>query len=277
MGGTETVRFAPLTFSWIVVAALIRLRAPQRLRATLSLANRSSGSSGMELKLTPVASRMALRMAGAGPSCGNSPMPFGAKAAVLERNFFEEHVDGRHVLGGGHDVVGHLVVGHVAVLQDDLFVERVADALRDAAFDLAGGENRMKDAADFLHGPELFDLGGVGDGVDGDLGDVDGPRVRRDRLRRDTSGRPRRCRAALRSGKARQLRRACCARTFAGGEELLTWRTVPASLPVRGASRSSCCDARSMRRPMTMAVREATVGPLLGTTPVSGGAMMTSS
>ena len=33
-------------------------------------------SSGIALKLTPVASRIALRIAGAGPSCGSSPMPF---------------------------------------------------------------------------------------------------------------------------------------------------------------------------------------------------------
>ena len=71
----------------------------------------------MELKLTPVASLIAFRIAGAGPSWGNSPMPFRAIAAVLERNLLEVHVNRRHIFGRGHDVVGHLVVGHVAVLQ----------------------------------------------------------------------------------------------------------------------------------------------------------------
>src|SRR5206468_4439330 len=37
---------------------------------------RSSGSSGMEQKQTPVASSTALTIAGAGPSIGSSPMPF---------------------------------------------------------------------------------------------------------------------------------------------------------------------------------------------------------
>src|SRR4051794_35201150 len=47
---------------------------------TRSFANRSSGRSGIALKLTPVASRMALRIAGAGPSCGSSPMPLAPNA-----------------------------------------------------------------------------------------------------------------------------------------------------------------------------------------------------
>ena len=130
----------------------------------------------MELKLTPMASRIALRIAGAGPSCGSSPMPLAPKPPCLKGSFLQEDVNRRNILCGGHDVVGHLVVGHVAVLQDDFFVERVADALRDAAFDLAAGEYRMKNAADFLHGPELFDFGRIGDGVDGDLRDLHGPR-----------------------------------------------------------------------------------------------------
>ena len=123
----------------------------------------------------PMASRMALRIAGAGPSWGNSPMPLAPKPPCSKGSLFPEDVDGRHIFGGGHDVVGHLVVGHAAVLQDDFFIERVADALRDAAFDLASGKNRMNDAAGFLRGPELFDFGGVGDGVDGDLCDLHGP------------------------------------------------------------------------------------------------------
>src|SRR5579859_6551092 len=45
----------------------------------LNFANRSSGSRGMELKLTPMASRIALRIAGAGPSWGNSPIPLAPK------------------------------------------------------------------------------------------------------------------------------------------------------------------------------------------------------
>ena len=84
---------------------------------------------------------------------------------------------GREVGAGGHDVVGHLVVGHVAVLPDAFFVERVADALCDSALDLAFGEDGVEDFADFLQRVEVGAGGGVGGGVDGDLGDVDGPGV----------------------------------------------------------------------------------------------------
>src|ERR1035441_46940 len=60
---------------------------------------------------------------------------FGSIGAVLKRNLLKENVNGLHILGGGHDVVGHLVVGHMTVLQEHLFVERVTDALRAAALD----------------------------------------------------------------------------------------------------------------------------------------------
>ncbi len=129
------------------------------------------------MKAMPVACSMALRMAGAGPSMGSSPMPLAPPGPWVAGGFFEVDVDGWEVGAGGHDVVGHLVVGEVAVLPDALFVEGVADALRDAAFDLAGGEDGVEDAADFLEGVEVGDGGGVGGGVDGDFGDVDGPGV----------------------------------------------------------------------------------------------------
>ncbi len=137
----------------------------------------SSGSSGISLKAMPVACSMALRMAGAGPSMGSSPMPLAPKAPWGDGDLFEGDVDGREVGAGGHDVVGHLVVGEVAVAPEALLVESVADALGDAAFDLAGGEDGMEDFADFLERVEVGDGCGVGGGVDGDFGDVDGPGV----------------------------------------------------------------------------------------------------
>ena len=65
---------------------------------------------------------------------------------------------GRSALGG-HDVVGHLVVAHQAVFVLALFVERVADALGDAAFDLALGEDGVDDFAHLLQGVEVGDRG----------------------------------------------------------------------------------------------------------------------
>src|ERR1017187_1479340 len=94
--------------------------------------------------------------------CGSGPImrqfadslcPIGS---MLKRNLLKENVNGRHVLGGGHDVVGHLVVGHVAVLQEHLFVERVTDALRDAAFDLTACQHRIEHSTNFLDSPEFL-------------------------------------------------------------------------------------------------------------------------
>ncbi len=44
---------------------------------------------------------------------------------------------------------------------------------------LAGGEDWVEDFADLLQGVEVGDACGVGGGVDGDFGDVDGPSVGR--------------------------------------------------------------------------------------------------
>ena len=60
-------------------------------------------------------------------------------------------------------------------LPQHLFVERIANALGDAAFDLARGEHGMRTRPDLLHGPELFDLSGISNGVDRDLRYVNGP------------------------------------------------------------------------------------------------------
>ena len=114
---------------------------------------------------------------GGGAVHGELADAFGAAGAVVAGGFFEVDVDGWDVGAGGHDVVRHLVVGEVAVLPDAFFVEGVADGLRDAAFDLAGGEDGVDDFAYFLQGVEVGDLRGVGGGVDGDFGDVDGPCV----------------------------------------------------------------------------------------------------
>ena len=62
-------------------------------------------------------------------------------------------------------------------MPEAFLVEGVADALRDTAFDLAGGEDGVEDFAYFLQGMEVGDARGVGGGVDGDFGDVDGPGV----------------------------------------------------------------------------------------------------
>ena len=95
---------------------------------------------------------------GGGAVHGEFADALGAAGSVEAGDLFEVDVDGREVGAGGHDVVGHLVVGHVAVLPDAFFVEGVADGLRDAAFDLALGEDGVDDFADLLHGVEVGDV-----------------------------------------------------------------------------------------------------------------------
>ena len=131
----------------------------------------------MLVKAWPVACSMALRMAGGGAVHGELADALCAEGSVDAGDLFEVDVDGGQVHAGGHDVVGHLVVGEAALLVDTFFVEGVADALGDAAFNLAGREDGVEDLADFLQGVEVGDGSGVGGGVDGDLGDVDGPGV----------------------------------------------------------------------------------------------------
>src|ERR1019366_1727561 len=102
---------------------------------------------------------------------------FGAAGAVDAGCLLEIDADGREVGGGGHDVVGHLAVAHEAVSVYAFFVESVADALGDAALNLAPGEDGVDDLADLLQGVEVGDLGRVGESINGDLGDVDGPGI----------------------------------------------------------------------------------------------------
>src|SRR5436305_54967 len=96
-----------------------------------------------------------------------------AKVRVLE----EVHAYRGDVGGGRDDVVGHLSVRHAPALPHDRFVERPADALRDAALDLPGGEYGMNHAAHLLHGDEVFDARFIRHRVNAHLGDVDGPSV----------------------------------------------------------------------------------------------------
>src|SRR6202021_514905 len=95
------------------------------------------------------------------------------------RCLFEGDVNRGNVCAGWNDVVGHLAVGEIAFAPEAFLVERVPDALGAAALDLPRREDGMDDFTHFLQGMEAGDAGGVGDGIDGDLGDVDGPGVGR--------------------------------------------------------------------------------------------------
>src|SRR5262249_24316952 len=102
---------------------------------------------------------------------------FRAEGAVDAGRLLERNVDRWKIGAGGHDVVGHLGVGEVTIAPDALFVERVADGLCDAAFDLSFGKDGMEDAAYLLHSVKVCDGGSVGCRIDRDLGDIGGPGV----------------------------------------------------------------------------------------------------
>ena len=131
----------------------------------------------------PVACATALKIAGAAPSIGSSPMPLAPPGPYGYGTSSKYDADRRQVHRGRHDVVGHLRVGHSPLAPRDIFVERPADPLRDTAFDLSAGEDRVDDLAHFLNGDEVVDARLPCGSVDRHFGDVDGP-ARTSRTRR---------------------------------------------------------------------------------------------
>ena len=132
----------------------------------------------------------------------------GAGRAVCVRPLLEEHPDRRQVHRRRHDVVRHLRVGHPPVTPHDVFVQGIANGLRHAAFDLAGREDRMNHGAHFLHGDEIINMCLERGQVHAHFGDVDRPGIRAIGIALVISRRPRRCRAAARSGRAAAAARA---------------------------------------------------------------------
>ena len=86
-------------------------------------------------------------------------------------------VDRRRVQRRRNDVVGELRVGHAAVAHHDLFEQRVADALRRAAFDLSARDHRMNRLADLVHRRDAQRAHLERVGIELDLGDVASPGV----------------------------------------------------------------------------------------------------
>src|ERR1044072_4871815 len=139
----------------------------------------ASGVSGTWSNATPVACSTALRMAGAGPSIGNSPMPFappGPPAYGFSKKWrrMGGGVGGR----GRDDLFRPLPVPHPPVAPHDVLIQRPTDALRHAALDLPGREHGVDDSPHLLHGDEVLDARLIRQGIHGHLRDVDGPGVR---------------------------------------------------------------------------------------------------
>ena len=113
------------------------------------------------------ASLMALSMAAGAPIAPPSPTPF---ALVMEASLVGFHVmqlDLGNFARGRRQVIGQRAGEDVAfVAVDDLLQQRIADALRDAAMDLAVRDHRIDDAAGILGHEEFLDRDVAGLDVD---------------------------------------------------------------------------------------------------------------
>ena len=186
------------------------------------------------------------------------PDPLGAVGRGVERRLDEDRRDARRIERGRDDVRRESIVEVAAVAQLDLLDRGVADGLQRAALDLALGEDRVDDPADVVGGDDVADMDLAGVEIDLDVGDAGGPAERRVGIAavqvvvegdavRDTARTAGRCG----SRRARARRR----------------RPVSANEPPVAASTCSRSRRAALisRPPTTIAVRDATVGPLSGT------------
>src|ERR1051325_5193667 len=82
---------------------------------------------------------------------------FGPAWAKRIRVFFEVDTYWRQVRGSRHNVIRHLPIRHPPLLPDDIFIQRIADGLRHATFDLASSQHRINYATNLLHRDEIVD------------------------------------------------------------------------------------------------------------------------
>ena len=93
---------------------------------------------------SPVAFSTASKSPGAGPSIGNSPMPFAPKGPYAYRISSKKTRIGGMSARSRHDVVGHLVIRHAAVLPHDALEQSPTNPLRHSAFNLSGRQHRIE-------------------------------------------------------------------------------------------------------------------------------------
>ena len=132
----------------------------------------SSGRTGTRSSARPVAARIAATIAGVLEIVGGSPTPFAPYGASGCGNSMRSHDHRWHVEHRREQVIGERRVPHRAVLQLDLFHHGEAEALRDAALQLADDRERIDRLADILRGRDLHDLHQTGVHVHVDDGTV---------------------------------------------------------------------------------------------------------
>ena len=133
-----------------------------------SAARTRSGVNGTSRSLTPVASKMALPIAGATTVIDVSPEPQASTSVWLSSTM--------SIAGGakpsGERMVGAPVDrGDLPIVPRHLFAKRAAHALKRAAFDLVAHAVGVRDRSAVLRDDEPCDLDPAGVLVDGDVGD----------------------------------------------------------------------------------------------------------
>ena len=122
---------------------------------------------------------MALATAAGTPTTGGSPTPLAPKGPSGAGTSTISVVDRRDGVDGGHRVLDEGARAQLAVVVvGELLEERPAEALRDAAEQLAGDERGVQGAADVLGDDVVQQRHRAGLAIDADVGEVGG-RARR--------------------------------------------------------------------------------------------------
>ena len=135
----------------------------------------SWGRTGTRVSASPVASRIAATTAAVDEMVGGSPTPLAPNGAPGSgSSMMAATVSVGQVERGRDEVVGERRVADPPVVDHDLLHQRQADALGDAALELAEQLERVQDPADVLGGGEVDQADEAELGVDVDHGPVGG-------------------------------------------------------------------------------------------------------
>ena len=132
-----------------------------------------SGVAGMSSLLLPIASVMALMTAGGRADRAGLAAALDAERIARAQRRGVRQLERRQVVGARHGVV-HERRRHelAAVVVDRAFQQRLADALGEAAMDLALDDHRVDQPAEIVGRDEVDEVGLAGAGIDLDLADV---------------------------------------------------------------------------------------------------------
>ena len=166
----------------------------------------------------PSASVIAFITAAGAAIAPASPQPFTPSGLCGQGVSVVADLEGRQVVGARHGVV-HVGAGQqlaALLVVDRILEQRLADALGDAAMDLALDDHRVDDVAEIVDRDEVHDLDDAGVGIDLDLADMRAGRigeVRRIVERRSPRGPARACRPGSCAARRRRTRPGRAARS----------------------------------------------------------------